>query len=67
MRLTDHRRKRGSLAAWKELNRRVAEDLEAGVADIKPVRIIHRFATAPTTSTDRPAPDVATVLRFGRK
>ena len=36
MRVFDHHRHPAHLAAWRELNQRVAEDLRAGRGEIKP-------------------------------
>lgn len=44
MRFFDHGRRPGAMAAWQELNRRVAADLHAGAGEIRPVVVIAKRA-----------------------
>lgn len=40
--MREHPKRHGHLAAWRELNRRVAADLKAGTGDIHPVKVLHK-------------------------
>ena len=59
-----HHRREGYLAAWQELNRRVAHDIERGTGDIKPPRIL--FSKEAQCDIDYVASDVLPFFRRHR-